>query len=84
LHQPERHPYARAGEAEVPVDLLREVSGDERPEERAEVDPHVEDREPRVAAFVSLLVQRADQGAHVGLEETGSDHDARQAGVEER
>ena len=48
--RPKRHADAGAREAEVPVDALREVAGDERPEERAEVDPHVEDREAGVAA----------------------------------
>ncbi len=68
----------------MPIDLLGEFSRDDRPEQRAEVDPHVEDREPRVAPLVPLCVQRADDGGDVGLEQPRSDDDERQAGVEER
>ena len=53
LHEPERHADAGAGKAQVPVDPLREIAGDEGAERRAQVDPHVEDREPGVAARVA-------------------------------
>ena len=60
LNEAERHPDAGARESDVPVDALREVPGDERPENGAEVDPHVEDREPGVATRVVRVVERAD------------------------
>ena len=68
----------------MPVHTLGELARDDRPQERAEVDPHVEDREPGVPPLVALLVQRADQRADVGLEEAGADDDEGEAGVKER
>src|SRR5256886_11852020 len=72
-----------ASKADMPVDVLCEVAGDQRAQQRPEVDPHVEDREAGIATLVARRVQRADQGAHVGLEEARSDDDQRQARVEE-
>ena len=57
LNQSEHHAHAGTGETEVPIDSLGEPARDERPQEGAEVDSHVEDREPRVAPFISALVQ---------------------------
>ena len=54
LRQAKGHADAGAGEAEVPVDALREIAGDQRADEGAEVDAHVEDREARIAAAVAL------------------------------
>jgi hypothetical protein len=59
----------------VPVDLLAEEAADERRQERAQVDPHVEDREARVATRIVLRVEAADHGAHVRLQQPGPDHD---------
>ena len=84
LHEAERHADAGAREADVPVDPLREVAGDERPDERAEVDPHVEDREAGVAARVAWRVEGSDERADVRLEQSGAEHDQREADVEER
>ena len=80
---PSAIPTPAAGEADVPVDALRQIAGDERPDERAEVDPHVEDREAGVAARVARLVERSDERADVRLEQPGAEHDQREAGVEE-
>ena len=67
LDQAERHADAGRAERPVPRGVrihapsrdqraealvLRQEAGDQRPEERAEVDPHVEDREAGVAAHV--------------------------------
>jgi hypothetical protein len=54
---------------------LAERAADERREEGAEVDPHVEDREARVAAYVAGTVELPDHRAHVRLEEAGADDD---------
>ena len=80
---PNTMPMPADGEPDVPVDALREIAGDERPEECAEVDPHVEDREPRVAPRVARRVERTDERADVRLQEAGADDDEGEAGVEE-
>ena len=77
MDQPERHAHARAGEAQVPIHFLSEITRDERADERAEVDAYVKDGEPRIPPRVALFVQRAHQGAYVRLEQAGADHDQR-------
>ncbi len=62
---------------------LGESADDQRRDERAEVDAHVEDREAGVAPQVLLAVQLTDDGAHVRLQEPGAENDERQAEVEE-
>src|SRR5690606_16097709 len=46
--QANEHPDARRAEAPVPPHGLAEEPRDELAEEGADVDPHVEDREPRI------------------------------------
>ena len=58
LNHAEHHADAGRGETEVPVDALPEIPADQRRDERAEIDPHVEDRETGVAADV-VLADRA-------------------------
>ena len=53
-------PTPAAREADVPVDALSEIAADQRRDERAEVDAHVEDREAGVAALIVGRVERAD------------------------
>ena len=68
----------------MPIDALRQISGDERTNERAEVDTHVEQGESGVAARVSLPIERADERAYVRLQQAGANDDEAQACVEER
>jgi hypothetical protein len=84
MRQAEQHADAGRREAEMPIDALRQISGDERANERAEVDTHVEQGEPGVAAGVSLPIERADERAYVRLQQAGADDDEAQACVEER
>ena len=66
----------------MPVDVLAEIAADQRRDQRADIDPHVEDGEAGVAPRVVLGVERADQGADVGLEQPGADHDQREPEIE--
>ena len=84
LNDAEHHADARRGEAEMPVDRLPQVAAHQRREERAEVDPHVEDREPRVAALVLGRVELPDDDADVALEQPGAEHDQEQPQIEGR
>ena len=68
----------------MPVDALRNVARDDWAEHRAGVDPHVEDREARVAPGIALGIQRADECADAWFEEARADHDEGETGVEER
>ena len=67
LDESEGHADARRGKPDVPVDALREPACDERPDERAQIDAHVEDRETSVPPRVAWVVERPDKGAHVRL-----------------
>src|SRR6476659_1932009 len=82
LDYAERHPESGTGEADVPVHSLCQIAGDERSDERPEIDAHVEDRESSVAARVARVVQRPDERADVGFEQTGAENDESEAGVE--
>src|SRR4029079_13979199 len=82
LREPQHHPDARRGEPGMPVDLLRDVAGNDLADEPAAVDAHVEDREARVAPPIALLVERADDRTDVWLEEARAGGDERQASVE--
>ena len=83
LDQSEDHPDASRREPQMPVHALREPAGDERPGECPQVDPHVEDGEPRVPPRVSGRVKGSDHRADVRLQQAGADDDECQAGVEE-
>src|SRR5256885_10649284 len=67
----------------MPIHAFGELAGDDRSEERTEVDPHVEDREPGVTPLVPLFIQRPDEGRNVRLEQPGPYHDQGEPGVEQ-
>jgi hypothetical protein len=75
----------------MPLDVLTQRAADEGTQDGAEIDPHVEDREPGVASRTMLLgaqmglfvvpdglgtgVEIPDHRADVGLEQARADHD---------
>ena len=63
---------------------VAEPAADELPERRAEVDPHVEDREARIAPRVARPVELADHRRDVRLEEARPDDEQREPDVEHR
>ncbi len=83
MQQSQQHANARAGKAQVPIHFLREPPRDEGPNERAEVNAHIENGKPRVPSRVGRFIQRSDDAADVGLQQPGADHDEREAGIEE-
>src|SRR5262245_7177337 len=85
LKQPERHTHTGRSEAPMPARvlvqaiggepaseafMLRQIPGDEGPQECAEIDSHVEDREPCIATPVARRVQLSDDYADVWFQET--------------
>src|SRR5258708_6355915 len=54
---------------------LREPPADERRDERSDIDPHVEDREARVAPGIGGTVELSDHRADVRLQESGAEDD---------
>src|SRR5260370_6037106 len=68
--------------AEMPIDPLPDPTADQRRDECAEVDPHVEDRKTGVAAMIVERVEHADYGADVWLEQAGPEDEQDQPGVE--
>src|SRR6058998_363218 len=63
---------------------LAEGSDDERGDESAHVDAHVEDREACVASHIGGIVQRTDHRADVRLQQTCAHHDQRETEVKGR
>src|SRR5437016_3049064 len=82
LNQPQRHADAGQSEAPMPIDGLTDVTASERRKNRADVDPHVENRETGVAAAVILTVKLAHHGTDARLQQSGSDYDESQSEVE--
>ena len=76
--------HADTGGAETvsPAEGLAEPAAQQRGGERTDVDPHVEDREARVAARVVLRVELADDGRDIRLQVTDAHDDKRQCQVE--
>ena len=75
----DQHADPGKAEARPPAEPIGEQSGQNScPQDRAEVDAHVEDREAGVAAPVAVLVERPDDGRDVGLEEAVADRDQRE------
>lgn len=83
-HQPDQHAHTGGGEAVVPAEDRPEGAADERREDRAEVDPHVEDAEGAVAARVVLGVESTDLRGDVGLEAAVAEHEEEQRQEEQR
>ncbi len=79
LRQADRHAEGGEAEADVEAPLLLQQPGQQRTEQGTDVDAHVEDREPGVAAFVVLVVERADQRRGGRLEATAAERDQDQA-----
>ena len=83
LRQAKGHPDPGAAKSDVPVHALREIAGDQRTGDGADVDAHVEEREAGIAASVGLLVERPYEVADVRLQQAGADRHECEAGIEE-
>src|SRR5205085_81590 len=70
------------GEAGAEADLVDHHLADQRGEQGAEVDAHVEDVVGPVLQLAPFGVEVPDQGRDVGLEEAVADHQADQGGVD--
>src|SRR5690606_18102864 len=81
-HEPDHHAHAGDAEPQMPVDVLAEITADEGREERADVDPHVEDRESTIAAPVVLAVESSNGARDVGLEEAVPEAEESEGAVE--
>ena len=81
LDQPAHHSDAGSREAPVPAEAgaLAERSADERAQQRADVDTHVEDAEAAIAPRIVRRIQFADHRADVRLQEAGSGDDEQKA-----
>ena len=84
LRDAERHTHARRHEADAPTVSLREPRGDQRSDEGADVDAHVEDREAGVPTAAALGIQVGDQRRDVRLEQADAEDDDDQAEIEHR
>ena len=71
-------PTAASREADVEAELLCSQSGQQRTDERAQVDAQVEEGEAGVATLVVGGVQGADQGRRVRLDATAAEGDEHQ------
>src|SRR5437879_12172875 len=71
--EPGEHADGRRAEPPVPAHALAESAADERREERAQVDAHVEDRERADAPRVAGRAEPPHHHRHAGLEVSGAD-----------
>ena len=72
------HAHTSGTEAEMPADVLTQIRTNGRPEDRTDVDAHVENREACVPSGTALGIEIADDRGDVRFEETGADGDQRQ------
>jgi hypothetical protein len=77
--QTEQHRDARGAHADMPVNLLAEVAGNQLTEESADVDSHIEDRESGVPACAAFRIQVADNRGDVRLEQARPADDENQS-----
>ncbi len=73
--QTDQHPDRGATKAPVPTDFFSQVSGDQRRKESSQIDAHVEEGEPGIAARVVLAIKLAHHHADAGLEKACADDD---------
>ena len=82
-HQADQDEQRGRAESRVPAVELRQQSADDRPEHRADIDPHREDRiGAHAIGFVVDGVQRAHLGGDVALQESAAE-DQQHQGDEE-
>ena len=84
LHDTDEHAESGQSKAVVPVDVLPDPSADQGREERAEIDPHVEDGEACVAALIAWRVNETYDRADVRFQQSCAEDDENQAGVKGR
>ena len=85
VDESEQHGDGGGAKAPMPAPVLAEITGDQPAEDRADIDAHVEEGEAGVAAAdVVLVVELADEGRDVGLEQPGADGDRDEAEEEDR
>ena len=63
----------------MPTHAFAQITGDERSDERPDVDSHVENREARIASRSALGIKLADDRRDVRLEQPGADDDENEA-----
>ena len=68
LRQAQRHPDGGRAEAPVEADAGLQQAGDQRADERAQVDAEIEQGEAAVGAGIALLVKGAQQRRGVGFQ----------------
>ena len=56
----------------------------QRGHQRADIDPHIEDRKTGIAAVIGRPVELSDDRAHVGLQQAGTEDQEAQAAIESR
>src|SRR3546814_5599779 len=71
----DQHAEADDEEARPPAEQIGEDRANELPPDRSAIDPHIEDREPRIAAAIAFFVKLADHRRDVGFEEAVADRD---------
>jgi hypothetical protein len=79
LRQSERHADGGRTETVVEPEPGLEQAGDQWTDEGTQVDPEVEQREPAVGAWISLLVKRAEQRRGVRFQSAAAQRDQHQA-----
>ncbi len=81
-NQADDHADAGRAEAVLPAEGFTEPAAQQRGDERADVDAHVENRKARITTRVVLGIQLADDRRDIGLQVPDAHHDQREGQVE--
>ena len=84
LGEPDDHAEGGHRETEATAGVLGDDAGNDRPEEAAGIDAHVEEAEAGIAAGAALRVEAADDRARVRLQHADAHGDDQQARAERR
>jgi len=82
LQYAERHADAGGHETDAPAINLREPSGDQRADERTDIDAHVEDGESRITSATALRVEFRNESGDVRLQQSYAEDDHDEPEVE--
>ncbi len=82
-NQGDQHPDTTDTKAPVPAVGFDQPAGNQRGNERAHVDAHIEQRETAVTTRIAFFIQGADHDRDTGLEQAGAEHDKHQADEEQ-
>ena len=75
LREPERQAHRSREKADAPAVPMRQPTGDQRADEGAQVDPHIENREARIAPAAAFGIEIRDERRDVRFQQADAEDD---------